>query len=476
MSYKWTVLFLVHASDGYTRKYAEELFKILEATHQNKGVKVLVLYGALQASYSTGYKIQVILKELSNQSLTEVKTYGVIDMGDDRKLGPIFSEIRRDYPSDRFLLFTWDHGSGFGIFKTNPRENVITTKRGIDFQSDRFNMQGKELNAADIMIGLHVDSKNTQATRSITFSENDYQLKIIFSKPVKEAHTRKLGEIEREVGEKIKTSMLTNDELRNIIKLNLKDGKVDLLIMMNCMMQMIETGYALHDVVEYLVAPETCIFWAGYDYIEIINRLCTNPEIETEAIARHAIDTIENYYQHTPFKKDFNDLVISLVKPGESPEVKKAIDKIASELCDDLKATENDIKDTRGSCKDLSEKYVEGTPYHYVDFANYIFSLSRKLEEEDIDINKLKKIIDKYVIHILKGNNYRKSHDKGIGEINGFTIYFPPTANEAYNDFYYEWFYKAGTYQTLFAKDSEWQRFLVKYFGIDRHNEKPRTR
>lgn len=448
MNFKWTVLFLVHASDNYTRKYANELFGILASTHYSEEVCVLVLYGSLQTYKSEAVSIQVILKELINQDLKDVKSYGYIDMGDDKKLGPIFSDIKDNYPSDRTLLFTWDHGSGFGIFNTTPLERN-TIKQGL-------NLPEQDSTPTDIC--------DTGTEKRVTFPEDNYQLSIIASQLLEEVHTRGLKGMNDIEKKKVKTSMLTNDELRNIIKHHSENNKVDLLIMMNCMMQMIETGYALHDAVEYLVAPETCIFWAGYNYKAIINKLCAEPEIETEIIARYAIDTIKPYYESTTFKKGFNDLVVSLVKPAKSEAVKEAIDHIAHDLCDDLNAVEDDVKRTRRNCEDLSQKYVTGVPYHYIDFVHYIFCLGERSNRLKIDIGKIKEVTGDYVVYILKGNNYSKENEDRIGVVNGFTIYFPTNPNEAYNDYYYEWFYKEGKHQTRFADQSKWKNFLIKYF------------
>lgn len=487
MSSKWTVLFLVHASDRNTGKYAHELFTILESTNCSKEIKVLVLYGSLQSSDSKGYKIQVTLKEMSKndssntQSLKEIKNWGVIDMGDDKKLGPIFFEIRNKYPSERLLLFTWDHGSGFGIFKTNPIEPVAHTKKSSDVHKRGLDPDDS-LKPVDI---CNPNSVNSYTKRSFINEEDDYrseggdQLIVITNERVQEIHTREFGELKRDYKEKVKTSMLTNDELRNTIKYDdvrkkpcSDTKKVDLLIMMNCLMQMIETGYALHDAVEYLVAPETCIFWAGYDYKKIINKLCSDPDIGTEAVARYSIDTIKSYYQTTTYKKSFDDLVISLVKPENSKEVKNKIDRIAGELCNDLHVLKSDVKNTRNNCMDLSRKYVQGVPYHYIDFVHFLFCLSKKVSRLKKSMDELKKIIAGYVIHIFKGGNYDALSKEEIGLVNGFTIYFPPTSRDAHNDYYYEWFYLENPHQTLFAKECRWQWFLMDYFDGDAKEDK----
>lgn len=459
MNYKWTVLFLVHASSKQTREHVRALTEILKSTRYNEEIKVLMLYGALQHSASEGVKIQVTLHEIVKKEAgaqlawSEISPgYGAIDIGDDRELNKIFSEIRHNYLSDRFLLFTWDHGSGFGIFKTNPKE--------------------RELGARDFFLNFEMDIMKEGNTRAATLSKESIDFDII-TNYIEERNTtsRDPDEIRGIEKKKIDTSMLTNDELRNVLIYDAGSKKVDLLIMMNCAMQMIETGYALKDAVEYLVAPETCIFWAGYDYPSIINMLCSHPEIETEALAKYAIDTIEAYYEKTPSKDYFKDLVVSLVKPANSLVIKQTIDEIAGHLVAKLADAFDDIRNRRQRCEDLTQKYVGGTPYHYVDFMNCIATL--KQPTDDIDIKKLKAALKEYVVHIIKGDNYGSINEENdIGQVNGFTIYYPPFSKSADHDFYYEWFYKAGKQQTLFASQCKWKDFLQKYYRYDRREQK----
>ncbi|MBE7169540.1 MAG: hypothetical protein INR73_03075 [Williamsia sp.] len=398
-------------------------------------------------------RIQVTLHELKKHGsdrmlFDEVPPgYGVIDMGDDRKLRRIFSDIRSGYPSQRFLLFTWDHGSGFGIFKTNPAERSLLEK--------------------EAFLNFEMEVMQEGNSRSPVIPEAAIEFDIIDNHSTEEEPGSPVQGKKGEAGKKIKTSMLTNDELRNTILYDTQARKVDLLIMMNCAMQMIETGYALQDAVEYLVAPETCIFWAGYDYKSIISKLCIAPDIETEALGKYAIDTIESYYKNTPSRTYFNDLVVSLVKPAASVEIRTAIDEIADQLTNKLGQSFAKIKSLRTASEDLTQKYVSGVPYHYIDFLGFVAALAQTADM--ITLERIKQATEKYVIHIIKGNNYSQVDTaNNIGRVNGYTIYFPPTAYEADDDVYYDWFYKAGNRQTLFAGHCTWKVFLQQYFRYSR--------
>jgi hypothetical protein len=235
--------------------------------------------------------------------------------------------------------------------------------------------------------------------------------------------------------------MLTNDELNNALLDESGSKKVDLLIMMNCAMQMIETGYALHETVEYLVAPETCIFWAGYDYLSIINKLCEQPEISTEELGKYAVDTLPGYYANTPSAEYIDDLVVSLVKTSGSLQVKEVVDETASNLVRILKHQQEKIKGIRMDCEDLTAKYVEGVPFQYVDLLHLLDSLANDIT--GIDLGSVRQAITQYVLHIFKGGNYTSMNEEtNIGQVNGCTIYFPASYELAKDDLYYDWFYK----------------------------------
>lgn len=450
MNHKWTVLFLVHAATKETREYVNELFDLLTRTHYNDDVKVLVLHGGLQPSKSSGFKIQVTLKKIERNATTGMlnlkksREFGDIDIGDDRELKKIFSSLRADHPSERFLLFSWDHGSGFGIFNTDPTERALHFRNAFP----------------DPKKGLRNDQ------RDIPMSNGYGRLLVVNNYTMANAWNSRDLQMARRIEKKIRTSMLTNDELNNALLGESGSKKVDLLIMMNCAMQMIETGYALHESVEYLVAPETCIFWAGYDYTSIINKLCAQPDISTEDLGKYAVDTIPGYYANTPSAEYIDDLVVSLVKTSGSLLVKEVVDETASYLISILEHQQEKIKGSRMGCEDLTAKYVEGVPFQYVDLLHLLDSLAATTT--GIDLDRIRQAIKQYVLHLLKGGNYTSINEvTNIGEVNGCTIYFPASYEVAKDDLYYDWFYKNGDQQTLFAKNGRWRSFLEKYYEKD---------
>ncbi len=97
-----------------------------------------------------------------------------------------------------------------------------------------------------------------------------------------------------------KRVILTNKELRDIIKEVWKEGKLDVLVMYNCIMQNMYTQYELRDCVDYLVAPVSGICYPGYSYRSIFANLFYNVHNTNDYVANLFISTIRNnakYYE-----------------------------------------------------------------------------------------------------------------------------------------------------------------------------------
>lgn len=86
---------------------------------------------------------------------------------------------------------------------------------------------------------------------------------------------------------------LTMDELAQAIGWAMNDKKIHLTIMMNCRMQVFDTGYALRDHVKYLVAAETQLGFMEYDYLGIFSYLAQKPTVSPRALAAYVISSFK---------------------------------------------------------------------------------------------------------------------------------------------------------------------------------------
>lgn len=148
--------------------------------------------------------------------ILERSTFDITDPYDIEKY--FKDQVLQKHKASRYLLFTWDHGKGYGIFED-------------------------------------------------TTGQTD-SMKIIHQSDVK---------------------ILTMEELKNAIGCAFGKRKVDLVIMMNCLMQMVDTGYALRNNAKYLVAPQTDIDFRGYNYSYIFQVLLNTPNIKPRKLAKLAV-------------------------------------------------------------------------------------------------------------------------------------------------------------------------------------------
>ncbi len=69
----------------------------------------------------------------------------------------------------------------------------------------------------------------------------------------------------------------------------LGDQPIDVLILNNCYMQCIETGYALRDQVRFIVAAEGALGAIGYDYAALMRRILGQPGDDNERLVKGII-------------------------------------------------------------------------------------------------------------------------------------------------------------------------------------------
>ncbi|MDW3210643.1 MAG: clostripain-related cysteine peptidase [Reichenbachiella sp.] len=161
--------------------------------------------------------------------------------------------LNKNY-AKKYLLFTWDHGDGFGIFES---------------------------------IGKVPGYDGDQSTKQI----------------------------------------LSMKELRQAIEGALGGVKVDLLVMMNCYMQNIDTAYSLRNCVEYLVAPQTELGFDEYRYGEFFSVLANHPEMDAKLLSRIIIEK----FHRTKDEID-DDVSISVCHLSMVESISGLLELLADEL------------------------------------------------------------------------------------------------------------------------------------------------
>lgn len=415
---KWTVLFIVHAVDEETRVYSEKLFSDLLQTKSSDHVKIFVLHNTY--SYpsnddeinATLYQIKLdkkLGKKIKAKVVSQPGINKLNNLGDPDDFIKILNAVKDEIEDGKFILFTWDHGCGFGIFDPEEQDNL-------------------SLNHS------RLQKNRASKTDMLMISELGNALKEVFLK----------GEIKR---------------------------KVDILIMMNCWMQSIETALELKDSVEILIAPETTIDFLGYDYIHLIDTLTDASEegrdyseSDMENLSEEIINDIEKKYSSNKPQVSWDDIIVCATKPENSEYIKEEIDTLVEQLLQKIEDEPGEISrilEARTQTKELTAGATGSTPWYFVD----IIDTARKLYDLGLfEYSVLERLLYRleqkrgYIIKKHVGENFKSAGDYG-----GISICFPYKNDNFINGIFYKNFYSLNAparKKIAFAKSSKWPRLI----------------
>lgn len=243
---KWTVFFLIKSVDDSINELITMINEIRNVSMNNhvslilcinvkKGYVKNILTGkAVTISneseiYTTVFYSLVFDNTREKTFINKLECLGEdenFDITNPNSLQLYFKNtVLKNYSAKRYVLFTWDHGSAFGIFVENSQ------------------------------------TENEDHINGVVIKKQD------------------------------RLNVLTMEELRNALLWAFGKKKIDVLIMMNCYMQFVDTGYGLRKSVKYLVAPETAMAYNGYNYGFILQLLNSNPGLRSKKLAKKAVSS-----------------------------------------------------------------------------------------------------------------------------------------------------------------------------------------
>lgn len=246
-----------------------------------------------------------------------------------------------------------------------------------------------------------------------------------------------------------KNDILTMDELGTAINHAFDNSKIDLVVMMNCYMQMYDTSYALCHCVDYLVAPQSFVEFNDYDYKGIFDYLANDPQgVTGENMGSYII---ENFRQ-----RRFNSTVaiscIDLSYDEAVYDISRNLDSLAKVLIKNVK---------KGQVGEILKKFTEAftiTGTRLIDLGSLLYQF---VGFEGLNTDE-QKAVKKYLEHMrsLVIDQYTNADCSGSDICyNGFTTVSPvPTKshNEAFeldNFEYYLW-------KSKFLRNSTWGELI----------------
>lgn len=382
---KWTVFFLMKSVDappGYAIMLMQELRNIDFGDEISVILCINVIKGLVQALLKsdpnlvpahpdrTDTTIFVIIKKDKAKHpayLNSLELLGQKDdfnMDDPDQLRIYFTKSILDkYPATRYMLFTWDHGNGYAIFRrATQNAGQLSTNRASGYLDI--------LPAAGI-VPLH--------------------------------------------------NVLTMDELAKTIKLSFGDKKIDLMVMLNCNMQSFDAGYALRHTVRYLVAPQSNMDFSGYNYTLFFRRVVKDPDESAKNLARCLVTSFSTRLYNPPI-----DGIVPRSTTALSANDLSTYSSLANcfdQLTSSLKINFSQIKPEIVMARAVTFPVNDLT--HSVDFIHLLQNLRKTLgiKWEPKLVNRILSLHKKAIVEIYIGSYY--SGKEETPSPSGFSVFFP---------------------------------------------------
>jgi hypothetical protein len=259
------------------------------------------------------------------------------------------------------------------------------------------------------------------------------------------------------------TPVLTMDELSRAIRWSLGPRKIHLLIMMNCNMQVFDTGYALRKNVKYLIAPQTTIGVLDYYYQHIFSHLAKKPHISPRALADYVIKSFRENVEDYGYAKN---VVLSACRLKHVQEVARGMNKLATKYIAQLEVDRSGANRFRAAFQKTSDV---DSGLNLKDLYSFLIALATDKKAADAEetrlLNELLNLERKIVFRKYTGPEVERSYH-GLSIITPFEDKKIATAGirrVASPEDPVQQFFK----KSIFLRRSKWGEFMKMLKKID---------
>jgi hypothetical protein len=377
---------------------------------------------------NTGKKCELLrIEKLNNCNIQ--KPQGIITL---------FKRIESNYPAIQKILFTWGHGSIFGIFK--EEENSAQASK----ESMTYNLHWADINSKG-----QPDLPLVKPTELNTLSKIKFR------------------------------DILTNEEFAYCIAQGFKNGRADVLVMMNCCMMNINTAYALYrkNAAKYFIAPQGEIYYPAYNYRAVIQHIHLYLTISPILLARfviHSIKALRIPEERVYFKKTETWSIICLNLENLSFFINIIKDLIPEiyKMCLDVDSSAF-LKGSIDNCYKFDNLNV-GVSRYMIDLRTLLFLLQEKstvirelyLAFESY-LNDL--VVDSFIGHRLFEPTGRQLPFANNLKPSGLSIYFPSETRFIEIEIFDAFIAGNAPSKSSFFQDFKWDE-AVQHYLISREN------
>jgi Clostripain family len=352
------------------------------------------------------------------------------NMGAPETLASFVSWARKDFPAERYMLVIWSHGDGWRrpVIEEPHFEDPTTaakTYQSVVAEAEELLRRGQLSDSKLASLNLMLTSLEPQL-RTISEDETNYSDKL-YVREIQNSLEEIFGPTER----------------------------LDVIGFDACLMQMIETGYAMREVANVMVGSEELEPSEGWRYDGWLKALVRNPGMDGVAIAKIIVKTYKDTY-----KVDDPATTLSAINLSEDRigSLAAAVSRLARELMISLDTDLHAIKKARANCN----VFAPNRRYHGIDLHRFCSQLIRAGLNSKLRL-KAKEVMA--LIESLVIENYAGKERRDRFGSRGLAIYFPVNKEmyqlDPYGDAYSD---NNEVHAVLFVKEQLWDNFLHEYF------------
>jgi hypothetical protein len=406
----WTILVYLSA-DNNLLSYADRNIEEMKKVGSSENLTILVHLDAHRHNKPKTTQRFIIQKNDAVQIGTDM----LMDSGNAQTLVDACRWALQDFPSEKFCLIIWNHGSGI----LEP-----TIQKILDMSALLYYHQQKDFNVYNPSL-LNYSPLLCQP-RGICFDDSTGHF-------------------------------ITNHQLRESLSLvcnEYRQGKnIDVLCCDACLMGSFEVAYSLAPIADYFVASEEVELALSYPYQPLLQQASLNPT--TEDFAKIVVSCFDDFYKNIMY--DYTHMAFNL---SYTPKICAHLNQIALLLINALAQQKNQTvanflrkSSARNNCVYFSEPSYKDLTNLLLNFKNNSSTIQLNTtiattEFQSQIIPLLQETVDllsQSIISYCVSPNLKNAH--------GLSIYFP------------EKIIHASYAHTDFGKDSTWCQLITQYLA-----------
>jgi hypothetical protein len=348
-----------------------------------------------------------------------VASLGETNMGDPNVLQDFLAWGAKNYPAQRYMVVIWNHGAGW------DDENIYrSVRRGL-----KRNVAYKKSAVGETVRGA---AGAVPMARVRAMSKRPFK-RALFSTTIQQAVQKRAIAFDDQAED-----FLDNIELKRVLTAAKKTfgGKIDVLGMDACLMNMVEVAYQVRNTAQVLVGSQEVEPADGWPYHTVLRELARKPDVTPAEVANVIVARYLASY------KPNEGVTQSALDLSASTRLEGAIDKLSASLLKELpgEATQIAVMRARRGARDYETR-------DYVDLVHFC-QLLRKYSASAAVQGACSGVEDAAARTFVLASGFKGA---SVTNSNGVSIYFP---GETISPLYAK---------LDFAKNNKWNEFLRAY-------------